>query len=84
MLNAQHLMQETLKFGGLIVAAVLAVGIVAALNFTEMYAFAQNATSGKNTSAGGNMTGGNMTGGNATSSPSAVHKPAMCLLIPCV
>jgi hypothetical protein len=72
-------MQETLKFGGLIVAAVLAANIIAGLNFTAMSAFAQNATSGKNTTAGGNMTGG-----NTMSSSSAGHKPVMCLLIPCV
>jgi type IV secretory pathway TrbL component len=78
-------MQETLKFGGLIVVAVLATtSIVAGLNLTAMNSFALNATSGKNTTAGGNMTGGNMTGGNTSSSSSAVHKPVMCLLIPCV
>jgi len=52
-------MQET-QFGGLIIAAVLVASTIAALNFTTMYAFAQNATS-KNTTAVGNMTGGSIT-----------------------
>jgi len=42
----------------LIVAAVLGAITIAALNFTTTYSFAlaQNATSGKNTAAVGNMT----------------------------
>jgi hypothetical protein len=55
------MMQKTLKFGGLIVGTILAAGIIAAMNFTTMYAVTQNATSGKNTTAVSNMTGGNTT-----------------------
>ena len=55
----EGVMQKT-QFGGLILAAVLA-GTIATLNFTTMYTFAQNATSGKNTTAVGNMTGGSTT-----------------------
>ena len=51
-------MQKTLKFGGFIVAAVLAASIIAALNLPRIYTFAQNATIG------------NMTGGSETSSSS--------------
>jgi hypothetical protein len=61
----EHVMQKTLKFGGLIVAAVLAASIIAALSFTTMYAAAQNATSGKNTTVG------NMTGGSTAASSSS-------------
>jgi hypothetical protein len=44
------------RFGGFIVAALLGASTIAALNFTNT--FAQNATSGKNTTAVGNITGG--------------------------
>ena len=63
-------MEKTLKFGGLIVAAMVAVSMIAALNFTTISTFAQNATSGNKTNAAGNTTGG----GNTTSSSSAMPK----------
>lgn len=62
-------MEKTLKFGGLIVAAIVAVSMIAALNFTTMSTFAQNATSGNKTTAAGNTTSG-----NTTSSSSAMPK----------
>jgi hypothetical protein len=52
----EHVMQKALKFGALIVAAVLA----AALNFTTMYTVA-HATSGMNTTAVSNMIAGSTT-----------------------
>jgi len=57
MCHVKRVMQKT-QFGGLIVAAVLGAITIAALNFTTTYSFAlaQNATSGKNTAAVGNMT----------------------------
>jgi hypothetical protein len=54
-------MQKTLKFGGLIVAAVSLASIIAALNFTAMSTVAQNATSTAVT---------NVTGGSTASSSS--------------
>ena len=59
-------MKKTLKFGGLIIAAILAMSIVAALNFTTKSTFAQNATSGNKTTAAGNTTGGNKTSSSST------------------
>jgi hypothetical protein len=56
-------MQRTLKFGGSIVAVILGASIIAALSFTTMYAAAQNATSGKNSTVG------NITGGSTAASP---------------
>lgn len=56
------------------VAAIVAVSMIAALNFSTISAFAQNATSGNKINASGNATSGNMTGGNTTSSSSAVPK----------
>ena len=64
-------MKKTLKFGGLIIAAILAMSIIGALNFTTKSTFAQNATSGNKTTAAGNTTSGNTTGGNTTSSSSS-------------
>ena len=51
-------MRKTLKFRGLIVAVILGASIIAGWSFTTMYAAAQNATSGKNTTVVGNITGG--------------------------
>ena len=51
-----HVMQKT-QFRCLIVAAVLGANIITALNFTTMHTFAQNATSGKNTTPVSNKTG---------------------------
>jgi hypothetical protein len=65
----ERVMRET-QFGGLIVAAVLTVSTMAALNFTTMYTFAQNATSAKNTTAVGNMTGGSTTSSSSCGSGS--------------
>jgi hypothetical protein len=56
MSSIDRVMQKT-QFGCLIVAAVLGASIVTALNFTTMHTFAQNATSGKNTTAVGNKIG---------------------------
>ena len=57
-------------FGVLIVTAVLAASIIAALNFTTMYTVAQNATSGKNTTAVRNMTNGSTTSSSSCGSGS--------------
>lgn len=56
----ERVMQKT-QFGGLIVTAILAATIMTALSFTTMYTVAQNATSGKNTTAVRNMTNGSTT-----------------------
>jgi hypothetical protein len=52
---------EKTQFGGLIVTALFAASMIAALEFTTMYAVAQNVTSGKNIINVSNMTGGNTT-----------------------
>ena len=65
MCYVKRMMQKT-QFGGLIVAAVLGAGTIAALNFTTMYTFAQSATSAKTTTTAV----GNMTAGSTTSSSS--------------
>jgi hypothetical protein len=62
-------MQKT-QFGVLIVTAVLAASIIAALNFTTMYTVAQNATSGRNTTAVRNMTNGSTTSSSSCGSGS--------------
>jgi hypothetical protein len=51
-------MDQKTQFACLIVAAVLGASIITAVNFTTMHAFAQNVTSGKNTTAVGNKTVG--------------------------
>jgi hypothetical protein len=63
MSSTDRVMQKT-QFRYLIVAAVLGASITTALNFTTMHTFAQNATSGNNTTAVGK------TGGSTTSSSS--------------
>ena len=56
MSSTERVIQKT-QFRCLIVAAVLGANIITALNFTTIHTFAQNATSGKNTTAVGNKTG---------------------------
>jgi hypothetical protein len=73
------MMQETFKFRGLIVAAVLIAIIFAAPSFATMSTSASVAP-GRNITT----TGGNMTAGNTTSSSSELHKPYRCLVIHCV
>ncbi|MFZ0896671.1 MAG: hypothetical protein WAZ77_19395 [Candidatus Nitrosopolaris sp.] len=75
-------MKKTLKFGGLIIAAILAMSIIAALNFTTKSTFAQNATSGNKATAAGNTTSGNTTGGNTASSSSAMPKSTTSSAVP--
>jgi hypothetical protein len=77
----KRVMQKT---GGLFVAAVLGASTIATLNFTTMYTFAQaqNATSGKNATAVGNMTGGSSasscgTGSTASSCYDAGYQNAL-------
>lgn len=65
-------MKKTLKFGGLLVAAIVTASIIAALDFPTTSTFAQNATSGNKTTTAG----GNTTSGNTTSSSSAMPKSA--------
>ena len=55
---------------GLVAPALLAASMIAALNFTTMYAVAQNATSGKNTTDVSNMTGSNTTSSSSCGSGS--------------
>jgi len=62
-------MDKTLKFGGLIVAAVLLASIIAALNFTPTYTVAQNATS----TAVGNVAGGSSTSCGSGSTASSCY-----------
>jgi hypothetical protein len=61
---------EKTQFGGLIVTAVLAASIITALEFTTMYAVAQNVTSGKNITNVSNMTGSNTTSSSSCGSGS--------------
>jgi hypothetical protein len=60
-------MNRNLKFAavGVIIAAVMAFGVVATIGFIAPAHAQGNMTAGGN-ATGGNMTGGNMTGGNMT------------------
>jgi hypothetical protein len=72
-------MQKTLKFGGLIVAAVLLAGIIAALNFTPTYTVAQNETSTivGNVTAGGTTSSSCGSGSTASSCYDAGYQSAL-------
>jgi hypothetical protein len=76
-------MKETFKLGIKIVAVVLVVGVIAAMNFSTMSASAQTMMPVNHTT-GGNTTGSNTTGsmmkGNSTSSvPTPVGPPGTSL-----
>ncbi len=65
-------MKKIFNFGVMIVVIVLAVGVVAAMNFSIILASAQTMMPGNETTSGktmtGNMTGSNTTGSNTTAS----------------
>ena len=54
----------------LFVAAVMGANIITALNFTTMHTFAQNAASGRNTTAVSNMTGSSSSCSNGSTASS--------------
>ncbi|MGB6672979.1 MAG: hypothetical protein WBE34_11135 [Candidatus Nitrosopolaris sp.] len=69
-------MEKSLKFGSLIATALIVVTIIAALNFSTVSTFAQNATLGNKTStATSNATSGNTTSQSSITPKSTTSSP---------
>ena len=66
-------MQKIQLEGLIVIATVMTVAIIVALNLSVISTFAQNTTGNKTGAGGGNATAGNTTAGNSSSSP-ATHK----------